>query len=122
MPDDKPVPYGENTIVPGPIEHGPPPPGEYRTIAHWEPEDFLAGKRAEIVDPELRARMDRQRAQLRKALVRSVAEFRKALDGLSDQTQARLGDLAERALAGDERAMQLFLAMYGELVWQAIRP
>lgn len=91
-------------------------------IARFTPEEFLAEGRATFTDPEVQRKQELQRARLRQALEQSIVAFDAGLSELSKDTANRLVALGGAALDGDHRSVQLFMAMYGELVWQALRP
>jgi hypothetical protein len=101
-------------------------PEDKGVIARFTPEQtarFFAGEelgRPAWTDPETQRKQDRQRELLRGALKISIDHLAKALGELSPQTEARLLDLGSRALAGDPEAVRLFVAMYSELVHQAL--
>jgi hypothetical protein len=98
-------------------------------VARWSAEEtaafFATGERlprARFEDPEVQARQDRQREALRAALRPSVTALGSALHRDSAETEKRLYALLEAALAGDAAAVRQFIAMYGELLAQALAP
>jgi hypothetical protein len=100
------------------------PPDIARFSAEQTAEFFGGGElgRPQWADPEVQRKQDAQRELLRAAVASSTKQMASALSRYSPESQQRLLQLSEAALAGDAKARRLFVAMYTELLAQALLP